>query len=87
MKSHRRLLPGARWSAVNQLLDFFPATAGTIVCPFFSGGYLELALAARGWRVLGYSASEPLVDFWQHALADPRRLADEAAKHLAADRL
>ena len=87
MKSRKRLLPGARWSAVNQLLDYFPATPGTLVSPFFSGGYLELALASRGWRVLGYSGSESLVDFWQQALTNPHRLADEAAKHLTADRL
>lgn len=69
--------PGGKSRAVSQLLWFLPAEPGTLVCPFFGGGSLELALAARGWRVHGFDAFEPLVHFWQAALTDPQALTDK----------
>lgn len=83
MKHHPSPLryPGGESRAVNQLLPFFPAKPGTLVSPFFGGGSVELALAARGWRVLGFDLFAPLVDFWQQVLTDPQRLADEVTKH------
>jgi DNA adenine methylase len=73
--------PGGKSRAVKQLLQFFPCTAGTLVSPFFGGGSVELALADRGWRVLGFDLFGPLVDFWQQALTDAVSLADEVSKH------
>jgi DNA adenine methylase len=73
--------PGGKSRAISQLLPFFPAAPSTIISPFFGGGSVELALAARGWRVLGFDAYRPLVDFWQQALTDRMRLADEVTKH------
>ncbi|MCG3147976.1 MAG: hypothetical protein PCFJNLEI_01417 [Verrucomicrobiae bacterium] len=41
---------------------------GTLLSPFFGGGSVELALAARGWRVLSYDAFGLVVDFWQQSI-------------------
>lgn len=73
--------PGGKARAVSQLLAYFPIRPGTLVSPFFGGGSLELTLARRGWRVMGYDLFQPLVDFWQQALTNPEQLADEVAKH------
>jgi DNA adenine methylase len=83
VKTHQTLLryPGGKSRAVAQLLNFFPAQPGVLVSPFFGGGALELALAACGWRVLGFDAYQPVVDFWQQALTDPQRLAAEVAEY------
>lgn len=48
-----------------------------MVSPFFGDG----ALALRGWRVLGFDAFQPVVDFWQQVLTDSMRLAEEVAQY------
>jgi DNA adenine methylase len=73
--------PGGKSRAVDQLLPFFAQQPGILCSPFFGGGSLELALAARGWRVHGYDAFRPLVDFWQCALTEPLLLADAVERH------
>ena len=42
---------------------------------------MELAVAARGARVYGYDAFDPLVLFWQSILDDPASLARLVRKH------
>ena len=74
--------PGGKTRAVTQILPFFAATPSTLISPFFGGGSVELALAARGWRVTGYDYFAPLVDFWQVALTDATALADAVMKYL-----
>ena len=73
--------PGGKSRAVAQLLPFFPEQPGELCSPFIGGGSLELALAARGWRVHGYDALGPLVDFWQCLLTTPQALADEVERY------
>ena len=46
-----------------------------MVSPFFGGGSIEIHYAAKGVRVHGYDSFEPLVNFWQHVLDDPKGLA------------
>jgi DNA adenine methylase len=70
---------GGKTRAVPMLLSLLPDTPGDLVSPFFGGGSLELAACARGWRVHGADALEPLVLFWQEALTDAVDLADAAA--------
>ena len=50
--------------------------------PFLGGGSVELACAARGIKVFGSDLFEPLVNFWNHLLADADILADVVEQYL-----
>lgn len=80
MKSPLRY-PGGKSRAVKTILEFIPSGVNELVSPFFGGGSIELACAARGMRVHGYDSFQPLVAFWQLLLADPDRLADLVQAH------
>ncbi len=49
--------------------------------PFLGGGSVELDCAADGITVYGSDAFEPLINFWQHALHCPDKLANRVADH------
>ena len=72
--------PGGKSRAVRQIVALFPPGLETLVSPFIGGGSVELDCAARGVTVHGYDAFEPLVAFWQAALADAEALADRVAE-------
>ena len=70
---------GGKSNAVGLVLQHLPALAHKkIVSPFFGGGSVEIALSSKlGYEVVGYDCFGMLVNFWQHALANPAALADE----------
>ena len=67
--------PGGKTRALPRLLPYIPEKV-EVVSPFVGCGSVELAVAERGQRVIGYDAFRPLVSFWQQALSSPRRLHD-----------
>ena len=73
--------PGGKSRAVDMILGFLPRGIETLASPFFGGGSVELAAAAKGIRVFGYDLFKPLVLFWQHTLQKPGALANEVKKH------
>ena len=72
---------GKRW-LFKRLTDFIPANTQAMVSPFLGGGAVELNLALRGIRVHGYDACPHLVNFWQHWLANPSAIINDAPKIL-----
>jgi len=69
--------PGGKSRAVKHILPHIPEDIDRLVSPFFGGGSLELAIAARGTEVRGYDKMKQLVWFWQALCADNNKLADE----------
>ena len=69
--------PGGKTRAICHLVNFLPTPdkEKRICSPFIGGGSFELSLVERGHEVWGYDAFEPLVNFWQQALADAPSLA------------
>ena len=68
--------PGGKFYGAPQIIRQFPHGIDTLVSPFLGGGSIELSCAAMGIKVYGYDAFEPLVDFWQCAIEDGRKLAE-----------
>ena len=68
--------PGGKYFAVPHIVKQFPRGIDTLVSPFLGGGSIELSCAAMGIKVYGYDAFEPLVNFWQCAISDSRKVAE-----------
>ena len=68
--------PGGKFYSVPHIIRHFPRGIDTLVSPFLGGGSIELSCAAMGISVYGYDAFKPLVDFWQCAIEDGRKLAE-----------
>jgi len=69
--------PGGKSRAVKHILPHIPEDIERLCSPFFGGGSLELAIAARGTEVRGYDKMKQLVWFWQALCGDNNKLADE----------
>ncbi len=67
--------PGGKSRAVKKIVEYFPDNLDTLASPFFGGGSVELACAAKGVQVYGYDGFEPLVNFWQATIEDAYELA------------
>lgn len=52
-----------------------------LLSPFFGGGSVELLIAAKGIRVIGFDIFSPLVEFWQCMSDQPYELANEVEKY------
>ena len=74
MKSLLRY-PGGKTRALKHIIPYFPKNLTEIVSPFFGGGSIEIHYASKGTRVYGYDNFEPLVNFWQHVLTQPKEIA------------
>lgn len=72
--------PGGKTRALSFLLPFFPKNIKTLVSPFIGGASVELSLAAKGIKVYGYDIFTPLVEFWQCALKQSSKLANEVER-------
>ena len=72
--------PGGKTRGVQKIIELIPSSIDRLCSPFFGGGSLELACAARGIRVFGYDAFEPLVNFWNELLNNAPQLADEVTR-------
>jgi len=69
--------PGGKSRAVKYILPHIPEDVERVCSPFFGGGSVELAIAARGTEVRGYDKMKQLVWFWQALCGDNNKLADE----------
>jgi DNA adenine methylase len=73
--------PGGKSRAVKIISRYLPSQTHSLCSPFFGGGSFEIFCAQNGIRVYGYDNFQPLVDFWQHLLADPHQLADSVERY------
>jgi DNA adenine methylase len=73
---------GGKSNAVGLILEHLPALKSKkIVSPFFGGGSFELVLSSKlGFEVIGYDVFSVLVNFWQQAIQNPVKLAEELGK-------
>ena len=78
--------PGGKSRAVRYLLPLLPSQPGILVSPFLGGASAELGAAALGWKVRGYDANGPLIDFWRVLLKDARALAAAVEEYLPLSR-
>ena len=82
--------PGGKSRAVSKIVDKYIIPnipeSKKVCSPFFGGGSIEIDLAKRGFRVYGYDAFPPLVDFWQVLLKNPNKLANTTEKKLRVSR-
>lgn len=78
--------PGGKTRAVQIIDRFIPKDLKTLISPFFGGGSLELFLANKGIKILGFDIFQPLVDFWQVLLNSAEELANEVIKYLPLSR-
>lgn len=67
--------PGGKSRGVAFISTFIPSNEEVILSPFFGGGSLELFLASKEQKVLGYDIFKPLVEFWQCTTEDAEKLA------------
>ena len=82
--SSRSLLryPGGKTRGVDFITQFFPKHLDKLLSPFFGGGSIELAVAAKGTKVYGYDVFSPLVEFWQCVVQKPEELAKVVENYL-----
>jgi len=73
--------PGGKSRAVDFVMDLIPEDTKILVAPFFGGGSIELACASLGIKVYGYDIFNPLVNFWQCAIEDPKKLSKMVQKY------
>lgn len=73
--------PGGKTRAVEAITAYFPRIIDSICSPFFGGGSIEIYMAAKGVKVLGYDAFNPLVEFWQCVQASSTKLADKVKEY------
>ena len=82
--------PGGKSRAVSKIVGKYIIPnipeSKKVCSPFFGGGSIEIDLAKRGFRVYGYDAFLPLVDFWQVLLKNPNKLANATEKKLRVSR-
>lgn len=67
---------GGKSRGVKEICGYIPDETKEICSPFFGGGSIELACADNSIRVHGYDNFEPLVEFWQCLLTNPKKLAE-----------
>lgn len=73
--------PGGKSRAIKILNEYLPEGIDVICSPFFGGGSFELSLMEKGVKVFGYDIFTPLVEFWQMAIEQPTKLAEEVQKY------
>jgi DNA adenine methylase len=73
--------PGGKTRAVKEIIKYFPPDVDRVCSPFLGGGSIELELVSRGVEVFGYDIFEPVVDFWQVLLKNPKKLAQRVRKY------
>lgn len=72
---------GGKSRGVKEITKYLPDNIKEICSPFFGGGSIELACADNNIRVHGFDNFEPLVEFWQCLLSNPKKLAEIVMKH------
>src|SRR3990167_3227313 len=64
--------PGGKTRGVKEIIKYFPPDLERVCSPFLGGGSIEIELANKGVEVFGYDIFEPVTDFWQILLKDPK---------------
>ena len=72
--------PGGKTRGVDFISRFIPKNLDKLLSPFIGGGSVELNIAAKGTKVIGYDVFNPLVEFWQSVLNNPIELTKEVQK-------
>lgn len=68
--------PGGKSNALRKIVPIILEQGpNQLVSPFLGGGSIEIAVADRGIKVLGFDSFELLVNCWDHVLGNPDRLA------------
>jgi len=67
--------PGGKSRAVGFISKFIPDREGFVLSPFLGGGSIELYLASKDKKILGFDIFKPLVEFWQCLLEDSLMLS------------
>lgn len=78
--------PGGKSRAVELIWSRLPQGLSEICSPFLGGASVELACAARGIKVYGSDAFEPVVNFWKQSIKDPKKLADKVENYWPLER-
>lgn len=73
--------PGGKSRAVDIICKLIPQNIKKLCSPFFGGGSIELACAAKGIKVYGYDIFTPIVEFWICLQENPNLLAKEVEKY------
>ncbi len=73
--------PGGKTRAVQEIIKYFPPDIDRVCSPFLGGGSIELELVSRGVEVFAHDIFDPVVDFWQTLLKNPKRLAQRVRKY------
>ena len=73
--------PGGKTRAVRTIRHYIPKGIDCLCAPFLGGASVELSCAADGIKVYGADAFKPIINFWQHAKADPIQLAERVYFH------
>jgi DNA adenine methylase len=69
---------GGKSLAVGFILELLPDDVKRVASPFFGGGSVEITLARDlGLEVHGYDIFDLLVNYWQHQIAEPEKLAEK----------
>lgn len=67
---------GGKSLAVGFILELLPDDIKRVASPFFGGGSVEITLARDlGLEVHGYDIFDLLVNYWQHQISEPEKLA------------
>ena len=77
-----RRFPGSKIFAAPHLVKLIPRDVKEIVSPFIGGGGFELFLTCRDIKVHAYDKFEPLVNCWQYAQKEPKKLSKYCQKLL-----
>ena len=78
--------PGGKSRAVSTLRSYIPRETKVLVSPFLGGGSLELSCAADGIKVYAADAFDLLINFWDHAKANPIELSERVSKYFPLER-
>lgn len=73
--------PGGKTRGIKEIIQYFPPDLEKLCSPFFGGGSVEIELANNNVEIFGYDIFEPITDFWQVLLKDPKGLADLVRKY------
>lgn len=73
--------PGGKTRGVKEIIKYFPPDLDKVCSPFLGGGSIEIELASNGVEVFGYDIFEPVTDFWQILLKDPKALGELVRKY------
>lgn len=63
MKTPMKYL-GSKSRAIKYILPLIPKNTEVVISPFIGGGAVEVALASRGIKVIGYDVFNWLTNYW-----------------------